>query len=356
MERWHMMDMFYHILDRRDRDDLLRAILGNMEYALDTHLRVMLSQALTSAFKDIRLFATKLLRRYAVSRMQPRFGASNASSAQWALRLVMTQLYDPDVEVCETAIKILEEACEQQEHLEFVVRCRPSLDHLGEIGAPLLLRFLATSIGYRYLNGLDYITQEMDDWFLGRNDSYVALVEASLARAYMDSMINKATYAEDPELVEMGLAPPHFYRELARTEEGCKLLRQSGHFYEFSSTLRDFDLEDDDFETLIKVKGSLWAVGNIGSMDLGAPFLEEDDVVKAMVRIAESAAVLSVRGTAVFALGLCCRTLHGVQMLSENGWDTTIDSRGRSLGLCLPRNLDRLSMVSRDVIPPKGPH
>ncbi|ETN42624.1 uncharacterized protein HMPREF1541_01781 [Cyphellophora europaea CBS 101466] len=344
MERWHMMDMFYHILDRRDRDDLVRAILGNMDFTLDTHLRVMLSQSLTSAYKEIRLFSTKLLRRYAVSSMQQSSNIPDSSSAQWALKLVMTQLYDPDVEVCETAIKILEEACEQQEHLEFVVRCRPALDHLGEIGAPLLLRFLATSIGYRYLNGLDYITQEMDDWFLGRNDTYVAFVEASLARTYIDSLIHKTTYAEDPEVVEMGLAPPHFYRELARTEEGCKLLRQSGHFYEFASTIRDFDLEDDDFEALLKVKGSLWAVGNIGSMELGAPFLEEDDVVKTMVRIAEGAAVLSVRGTACFALGLCSRTLHGVQMLAENGWDTTIDARGRSLGLCVPRELDRLCM------------
>ena len=27
-------------------------------------------------------------------------------------------------------------------------------------------RFLSTSLGYRYLEDLDYITQEMDDWFL----------------------------------------------------------------------------------------------------------------------------------------------------------------------------------------------
>ena len=127
----------------------------------------------------------------------------------------------------------------------------------------------------------------------------------------------------------MGLAPPHFYRELARTEEGCRLLRQSGHFYEFASTIRDFRLDEDDFETLIKVKGSLWAIGNIGSMDLGAPFLEEDDVVKTIVQIAEGAEVMSVRGTACFVLGLVSRTVHGVQMLAENGWDTTIDSRGQ---------------------------
>ena len=346
MERWRIMNMFYHIMNLHDRDDLVRAVLGNMDFVLDTHLRVMLSQALTSSNKSIRLFATKLLRRYAVRRLSYSSLNQALGKNHWALRLVLTQLYDPDVEVCETAVKILEEACEQQESLEYVVKCRPALDHLGEIGAPLLLRFLSTSIGYRYLNGLDYISQEMDDWFLGRNDSYVALVESSLSRAYMDPSIHKISYAEEPDVTEMGLAPPHFYRELARTEEGCKLLRQSGHFYEFASTIRDFSLNDDDFETLIKVKGSLWAVGNIGSMDLGVPFLEEDKVVQQIMCIAEGAEVMSVRGTACFALGLISRTLHGIQMLSENGWETTVDPRGRSLGLCIPRDLQRLCMKS----------
>ncbi|KIX02819.1 uncharacterized protein Z518_08762 [Rhinocladiella mackenziei CBS 650.93] len=343
MEQWHMMDIFYHLVELRNRDDLIKALLGNMDFTLDTHLRVILSKALTSGVKDIRLFSTKLLRRYAVGRVQYSSGLQGPSSSHWALRLVLTQLYDPDVEVCEVAIKILEEACNQRSHLEYVVKCRPSLDHLGEIGAPLLLRFLSTSVGYRYLSGLDYITQEMDDWFLGRNDAYVALVEASILRAYMDGSINKTHFNEDPAVDphEIGIAPPHFYRELARTEEGCKLLKQSGHFYEFSSTIRDFRLDEEDNEVLTKVKGCMWAVGNIGSMDLGAPFLEEADVVTAIVRIAEGAEVMSMRGTACFVLGLISRTLHGFEMLAENGWDTTVDPRGRSLGLCLPRNLEK---------------
>lgn len=53
----------------------------------------------------------------------------------------MSQLYDTDVEVCETAVKILEEACNVTHNLEYVVKCRPALDHLGETGAPLLLRY-----------------------------------------------------------------------------------------------------------------------------------------------------------------------------------------------------------------------
>ena len=351
MERWHMINMFYHIIDLKDRDDLIRALLGNMDFTLDTHLRVMLSQACTSGSRDVRLFATKLLRRYAVGRVQYSSGLEDAASSHWALRLVLTQLYDPSVEVCQVAIRILEEACDQASHLAYVVKCRPSLDHLGEIGAPLLLRFLATSVGYRYLSGLDYIAQEMDDWFLGRNDTYVALVEASLTRAYMDQSNQKGGFGEESsDYNDSGLVPPHFYRELARTQEGCKLLRQSGHFYEFAATIRDFRLEEEDHETLLKVKGCLWAVGNIGSMELGAPFLEEDDVVSAVVRVAEGAEVLSMRGTACFVLGLISRSVHGYEMLIEHDWETTVDSRGRSLGLCVPRDPEQLCLVSKPLL------
>lgn len=298
MERWHMLNMFYHIIELRDRNDLIQTLLGNLDYSQDSHLRVMLSKALTTGSKEIRIFSTKLLRKYAVGNvsLSQQVGVGNAD---WVLKLLVTQLYDPDVSVCQVAVKILEEACNQRDYLEFVVKCRPSLDHLGEIGAPLLLRFLSTSVGYHYLDGLDYITQEMDDWFLGRNDAYVGMVEAALSRAYVDTAPRRASFVPE-DLVDMhdvGLVPPHFYRELARTAEGCKLLEQSGHFNEFAWTIRDFKLEDEETEALLKVKGCLWAVGNIGSMEFGAPFLETD-LVQHIVEIAESAEVLTMRGTA----------------------------------------------------------
>jgi rapamycin-insensitive companion of mTOR len=342
MERWHMTNMFYHIIELKDRSDLIQALLGNMDFTLESHLRVLLSKALTAGIKDIRLFATKLLRKYAVGNHLA------VSNVVWVVRMLVTQLYDPDITVCEVAVKILEEACNQREYLEYVVKCRPSLDHLGEIGAPLLLRFLSTSVGYHYLDGLDYITQEMDDWFLGRNDAYVALVEASLSRAYVDHpRRQQASFAPDDivEMQDIGVVPPHFYRELARTSEGCKLLEQSGHFLEFASTIRDFDLSEEDAEVLLKVKGCLWAVGNVGSMELGAPFLEETEIVQNIVDIAESADVITMRGTAFFVLGLISRSQHGLEMVREAGWDAAVDQRGGSLGLCLPRRLDKLYYV-----------
>ncbi|KAL1953204.1 hypothetical protein VTO42DRAFT_3410 [Malbranchea cinnamomea] len=337
MERWHMPNMFYHIVELKDRNDLIMTLLGNMDYTLESHLRIILSKALTTGSKEIRIFATGLLKKYVVGRTAP------GAPVDWVIKLLVTQLYDPDVSVCQVAVKILEEACIERDCLEYVVRCRPSLDHLGEIGAPLLLRFLSTSIGYKYLHGLDYITQEMDDWFLGRNDAYVGLVEATLSRAYADQRRpSSPQHDEGVDTRSLALLPPHFYRELARTTEGCQLLEQSGHFEEFASTIRNFRVEEDDPEVLLKVKGCLWAVGNLGSMELGAPFLEESEIVKDIVRIAENAAVLTMRGTAFFVLGLISRSEHGLELVFEAGWVTAVDDRGRSLGWCIPADPSRL--------------
>lgn len=91
--------------------------------------------------KTIRIFSTKLLRKYATQAPTASDVERGSSSvAYWAIRLLVTQLYDPDVEVSEVAVQILQEACHSKRYLEYVVKCRPALDHLGEIGAPLLLR------------------------------------------------------------------------------------------------------------------------------------------------------------------------------------------------------------------------
>ncbi len=100
----------------------------------------------------------------------------------WTLRLLLTQLYDPAMDVCELATQFLEEACELVDILQLVVAMQPTLDHLGEVGHGLLLkcvkrrfailfvgafacRFMSTPVGFRYLFDSGYIDREMDIWF-----------------------------------------------------------------------------------------------------------------------------------------------------------------------------------------------
>lgn len=91
----------------------------------------MLSKALTSEDVHVRLFATSHLGELIRNSLSP---------VSWSLRLLLTQLYDPSPEVCEMAIQFLEEACDAMEVLQLVVEMQPTMDHLGEIGHPLLLK------------------------------------------------------------------------------------------------------------------------------------------------------------------------------------------------------------------------
>ena len=180
----------------------------------------------------------------------------------------------------------------------------------------------------------------------GRNEKYVTLVEASLSRAFSHASDRPGPAAEESvQRQQLGIVPPHFYRELTRTVEGCKLLRDSGHFEEFVSTIQEHWQEKEDAETMLRVKGSLWAVGNVGSMELGAPFLEESNTVSDIITIVERSEVMTMRGTAFFVLGLISRSLHGMEILAEHGWDAATDSLGQSRGYCLPPSLDVLCSV-----------
>lgn len=347
LDRWRFFNMMYHIIELRQRPDLVKLFLSNIDFSSPGHPRVVLAKALTSGSKDIRIHATDTLQKFAIRPITAQ--GQEVEDSKWAIELLVTQLYDSEVEVCATAVKILEKACNTTSYLEYIIKCQPTLDHLGEIGAPLLLRFLSSSIGYHYLDGLDYISNEMDDWFLGRNDSYVHVIEASLARAFVDHSEDPTTHVsvfEDERDAEADShVPPHFYRELTRTQEGSKLLRDKGHFDEFATTIRDHGMETHDAEMMTKVKGCMWAVGNVGSMERGAEFLEESDVVQHIVHIAQNHEVLSLRGTAFFVLGLISRSVHGLEILSEHGWDANTNTWGTSLGFCIPTDLGKFFSV-----------
>jgi rapamycin-insensitive companion of mTOR len=44
------------------------------------------------------------------------------------------------VEVCQAAVRYLEEACEDLEVLQIVMEMQPTFEHLGELAHPLLLK------------------------------------------------------------------------------------------------------------------------------------------------------------------------------------------------------------------------
>ncbi|CAE6461428.1 unnamed protein product [Rhizoctonia solani] len=332
LEKLKVFNCLYHLSDLRSREDLTRHIIENFDCTVDGHPRLILSKALTSRHKSIRLDATDYLGKLI---------QLNPKASEWMLRLLLTQLYDPASEVCEKAILYLQEACEDMAILEMVVQMQPILDHLGEVGHPLLLKFMSTQIGFQYLYNADYIDREMDGWFHEQNYQYLVQVEVYLSRALTPIEGN-----EESLPVFEGTVPPHFYGEMAKTHLGCKVLEEKGHFPEFTHFIRQHGLESEDFDIINKLKSVLWAVGNIGATTGGLPFLEEEDIIRDIVEIASKSEVLSVRGTCFFVLGLISSTPQGAEVLDEYEWEATVTPLGFTTGLCLPMDIEKFLYIN----------
>jgi rapamycin-insensitive companion of mTOR len=119
----------------------------------DGHPRIVLSKALTSS-DVVSHISNVLFTRFIYSSQRTRLYATNhlgdlirdsITPVAWTLRLLLTQIYDQAPEVCELAIQFLEEACDAMEVLQLVVEMQPTMDHLGEIGHPLLLKSVRSS-------------------------------------------------------------------------------------------------------------------------------------------------------------------------------------------------------------------
>ncbi|KAJ7672758.1 Rapamycin-insensitive companion of mTOR, N-term-domain-containing protein [Mycena rosella] len=328
LQKFKIFTAFYHLSELKDREDLVKGIIENLDYNIDGHSRIVLSKTLTSSFPHIRLYATRQLGDLIR-------GSSTANA--WMLRLLLTQLYDSEPEVCELAVTYLRDACESKDILQLVVEMQPTMDHLGEIGHPLLLKFISTPVGFRYLYDVGYIDREMDTWFHERNIYYVVQVEVFLAKVFSSSGI--ADNDEDTLAFE-GTVPPHFYGEMAKTDLGCQVLQEKGHFAEFAEFIRLHSNESDDTELILKLKSILWAVGNVGATEGGLPFLEEEEIIPTVLDIAQNSLIPSVRGTCFFVLGLISSTSQGAEILDDYRWEATLSPLGLPTGLCIPVDLD----------------
>ena len=81
LDRWRMINMMYHIIDLKQRPDLIKLLLSNFDYSQMGHPRVLLSKALTGGSKEIRTHATNVLRRYS-GRFRPN-GPAGGRLAAW---------------------------------------------------------------------------------------------------------------------------------------------------------------------------------------------------------------------------------------------------------------------------------
>lgn len=132
LDQLKVFTSIYHLSEQRSREDIIRIVIECFDYNIESHARTALQKALTTSNNDTRLFVTHLLGR--VMHEEP-------SLRSWALPLMATQLYDISSEICEAAVLYLEELCHDITWLKRLVELRPTLEHLGDVGHPLFMRF-----------------------------------------------------------------------------------------------------------------------------------------------------------------------------------------------------------------------
>ncbi|KAH6911417.1 Rapamycin-insensitive companion of mTOR, middle domain-containing protein [Coprinopsis sp. MPI-PUGE-AT-0042] len=292
LEKFKIFTAFYHLSELRSREDLITTIIDHLDYGM-----IVLSKALTSSYKTLRLYATQRLGSLV---------RSSPTANPWTLRLLLTQLYDPSPDVCSMAVMFLQEACTSREVLQM--------------------------LGFRYLYDTGYINREIDVWFNERNIDYLVLVEVYLARVFSPAE------DDEPLIPEFdGSVPPHFYGELVKTD--------LAHPNAWPLRARIPDM-------IIKLKSVLWA-GNIGASEGGLHFLEEEEVIADILDILEQSPIPSVRGTCFFVLGLISSTSQGAEVLDDYHWEATLSPLGFPTGICIPSDID--GFVSLPTWTPKVP-
>ncbi|GAA6053956.1 hypothetical protein JCM3770_004640 [Rhodotorula araucariae] len=327
LDQFKFWTAFYRIAEMRNREDLVRAIIENMDYTTDGHARVFLSKALTSSYKHIRLFATRHLSALV---------SASPSCASWQIHLLVQQLYDSAPDVVALAISVLSSACASLDVLRAVVALRPALEVLpaGD-GDALMLLFLAVPEGVAYLDEIGWVECELDRWFQERNLLYMVELELALAAALRtDGGVQGLASAFD------GTPPPHLYGELARTAEGCEILRDAGHLDEFVDVVQAHEESAFEHGYVVELKSVLWAVGHIGATPHGLALLDEYDVLTDLVQIAAFSPVYSLRGTATYALAFISSTEEGAEMLDELGWESVFTPLRGPTGICVPMYLN----------------
>ena len=83
-------------------------------------------------------------------------------------------------------------------------------------------------------------------------------------------------------------------------------------------------------EELLEAKAAIWGVASVAASPAAATLLEQRGALAALVNLAETCPLVSLRGTAYYALGLVATTRPGAVALGQKGWATVRHQRGEA--------------------------
>ncbi|KYR02655.1 cytosolic regulator of adenylyl cyclase [Tieghemostelium lacteum] len=317
LARNNIFDYIKPLSELPGRDDLSHLIMTSLDYNVNGASRTILQKILTSSSRVVRYLATKYMRFLLRSGVQDFSG--------WGVDLLVQQLNDSDAKVTALALSVLDEACDEVECLEQLIQLKETKlkDMHGKNGKNLTLRFLSRPSGLKYLLESNFVQEEESLWMRSENANYVITVENSISEALTPSAWRQK---ESTDQGNNGVyLPPHFFGELAKTEEGCQLIKKSNNFQKFLTVTKDNSANP------LERRASIFAIGQIGSSLPGYQFIEENDVIPIIIELAEKSPCLSLRGTCFYALGMISCIEKARDVFFKYGWESPMDCTSRIL-------------------------
>lgn len=286
-----------------------------MDYTMDAFPRKILSETLTCELKGSRLYSTQFL--------QVLLRAKVYQFGRWGVELLVTQLYDQSKAISLTALNILHEACEERVYLDKLVNLKPDLINLGDKGLLLLIRFLSTQNGFTFLQQTNFVTNEINRWITSFNYRYVRIVEEELHDSLTlhqrneDGHYNRRISSSKTVFRKHIFVPPHLYGQLVQYTKGFNMLVEMGNLNLLFKCIEKSACGCE--QEVMELKAALWACGNLAISSLGVDLLASNHVFASTIAVAKSCSVYSVRGTAVYVLGVMSTTFKGANELFKLG-------------------------------------
>lgn len=348
LEQWQIFNILQNIVDGSVSDEsnnyLLVNLLSRLNYRLDSQARILL-------IKSVSISNTKV-RMYLMENVVP--GLLKAEECEdLSIRILVDKVYDFNKDISNHAIEWLYRFSQENEYskLDRIIEYRPSVRILQthEFGRKLLIHFLNTPNGFRYLHDDGYVDRELENTLKAIDSNHLDKIEEILWGCFFPY---SHTVLHD-------VIPHHFLTDLLQTEDGLHYFQNGPAKIHLERILQETKImaraliEGGYFDNsaLRKLKQNLWIIGDISLSEYGIQLFDlcenssiDKTIISVILELFEKSPVWQIRGIVFLQLGRIASTVEGIEILDENKWVSTIDSHNRPQSLCFPLDISLMKV------------
>lgn len=364
LDRWQFINLFHNIIEASSESEsnnyLIINLLNSLDFTVDSQLRIILTKALSVSNNKIKL--------YIIDNLIPRL-VKIKECEHFLIKLLVNQIYDIDDKISQKSIILLYECYIRNDFhiLNYIINLKPSIMMLSKnaSGRMLLMNFMKTSRGFKYLEDSGFIDAEFEKWSNLDAFDYVDSIEQLIQRRFFPYI----SFIDPNEKLQV-----HFFNYLLQTEEGLiyfQTLRQRNYLENIisnieliSSKIKEInslevsieDEDDEDQSTLIfKLKQSLWVIGSIASAKYGIQLLDtaytnmNKSVVSIILDLFYNSPSWQIRGIAFYQIGSIASTIEGIEILDELNWYSVTDNYNNPMKLSYPKDIYSKDIFSIEI-------